>query len=142
MNDELIQALAAATRIACSALTGAGQAALRSSLERACGPLAGCSWERRAAGHAEFFTVLAGAAGDPCAARVLSCGAGFAYGLMTSAGRAADGIVISSRKRMLAHLRAGDTTEATLEMERHLTILNFMSRLAAADARRAPLGRQ
>jgi hypothetical protein len=141
MNDELIQALATATRIACTTLTSTGQAALQSSLDRACGPPAGCSWERRAAAHAEFFTALAAAAGDPCAARILSWGAEFAYGLMTSAGRAADGIVINSRKRMLAHLRAGDTTEATLEMERHLTILNFMSRLATIDPGRARLGR-
>src|SRR5271156_3074229 len=108
MNDDLIQALATATQIACMALAGPGREALQANLDRAYGTPPGCGWERRAAAHAEFFTVLADIAGDPRAASVLTCGAEFAYGLMIGVGHAADGIVINSRKRMLAHLRAGD----------------------------------
>ena len=141
MNDELIQALATATQIASAALTSPVQTALQASLDRASGTPAGCNWERRAAAHAEFFTVLAGAAGDPRAALVLSQGAEFAYRLMIGAGHAADGIVINSRKRMLAHLLAGNAAEAAIEMERHLSVLNFMDRLATTDAARARLGR-
>jgi hypothetical protein len=49
--------------------------------------------------------------------------------------------VINSRKRMLAHLLAGNAAEAALEMERHFSVLNFMDRLATTDAARARLGR-
>ena len=39
-------------------------------------------------------------------------------------------MIISSRRRLLAHLRAGDGEGAALEMERHLRVLLFMWRLA------------
>jgi DNA-binding GntR family transcriptional regulator len=45
-------------------------------------------------------------------------------------GRAADGMTVSSRRRLLAHLRAGDGDAAALEMERHLRSLLYMRRLA------------
>ena len=92
------------------------------------------SWERRAAAHAEFFTALSDGACDRYAALVLSSGAELAYSLMIGAGHAADVIVVNSRKRMLAHLRAADAAEAAREMENHLSALNFMGRLAITDA--------
>ena len=137
MNEELIQALATATRIACMTISRPRQAALQASLDQARDTPAGFGWDRKAAAHAEFFTALADAAGDPCAAPVLNHGAGLAYDLMIGAGRAADGIVTNSRKRVLAYLRAGDAEQAALEMEKHLRILRFMGRLATPPARRA-----
>ena len=59
---------------------------------------------------------------------------------MISAGHAADIIVVNSRRRMLACLRAGDPAGATREMESHLYALNFMGRLATSE-RRASSGR-
>jgi hypothetical protein len=85
---------------------------LQASLDQARDTPAGSGWDRKAAAHAEFFTALADVAGDPCAAPVLNHGAGLAYDLMIGAGRAADGMVISSRRRMLIHLRAGHPEQA------------------------------
>ena len=56
--------------------------------------------------------------------------AGLAYDLMIAAGRAADGMITSSRQRLLAHLSGGDPEGAALEMERHLRVLHYMGRLA------------
>lgn len=137
MNEDLIEAVATATRIACPAITSPRQAALQASLDQACGIPARSGWDRKAAAHAEFFTALADVAGDPRAASVLTHGAGLAYDLMIGTGRAADSIVINSRKRMLTHLGAGDAELAALEMERHLRILRIMYRLAIPPADRA-----
>jgi DNA-binding FadR family transcriptional regulator len=130
-NEELIQLMATATRIACATITSAGQAALQASLDQARATPVEFGWERKAAAHAGFFNALADAAPDSCAAPVLNFGAGYVYDLMISSGRAADGIVVNSRRRMLAHLRAGDHEEAAYEMEKHLRVLRFMRRLAA-----------
>jgi GntR family transcriptional regulator, transcriptional repressor for pyruvate dehydrogenase complex len=137
MNEELIQVLATATRIACKMITSPRQAALQASLDQACDTPTGVGWDRKAAAHAEFFTALADATGDPRLTPVFNHGAGFAYNLMIGAGPAANGIVTNSRKRMLAHLRAGDAEQAALEMEEHLRILHFMGRLASLPAQRA-----
>jgi len=58
---------------------------------------------------------------------VLSRGAGLAYDLMIAVGRAADGMITSSRQRLLAHL-SGDFEGAALEMERHLRVLGLSMR--------------
>ena len=50
--------------------------------------------------------------------------------LMLAVGHAADGIIVSSRRRLLAHLRAGDGDAAAVEMERHLRSLLYMRRVA------------
>ena len=42
----------------------------------------------------------------------------------------ADGMIVSSRRRLLAHICAGDSEGAALEMERHLRGLLYMWRLA------------
>jgi DNA-binding FadR family transcriptional regulator len=90
------------------------------------------------AARAEFFNALADAAADPRLAPVSGQGAGFAYDLMITAGRAADGIVINSRKRMLAAFRAVDVDAAALAMEKYLRTLHFMGRLAVSSGQRAP----
>src|ERR1700722_11758718 len=134
MDDNLVHALGTATWTVCAALTSAGEVTLRASLDRACAIPAGCGWERRAAAHAEFFTALSDGGCDRYAALILRYGAELAYGLMIGAGQAADVIVVNSRKRMLAHLRAGNAAEAAREMENHLSALNFLGRLAITDA--------
>jgi DNA-binding GntR family transcriptional regulator len=130
--------LATATSIACTELTGSHLRALQASLDQACAIPAGFSWDRKAAAHAEFFNALAdagtSAGADPRLARALSSGAGLVYHLMLTVGCAADGIVINSRKWMLAHLHAGDAHAAAREMESHLRVLHFMSRPAAPSA--------
>lgn len=137
MYDELIQLLGAATRIAGTRITSPRLAALRASLDQACSVPAEFGWERKAAAHAEFLNALADAADNPHLARVLSQGTGFAYDLMITAGRTADGIVINSRRRMLASLRAGDADEAAREIEKHLSTLHFIGRLTAPRPQRA-----
>jgi DNA-binding FadR family transcriptional regulator len=105
-------------------------------LDQACAVPVECGGERKAAAHAEFFNALADTAADPRLAPVFGQAAGFAYDLTITAGRAADGIVINSRKRMLAALRAGDVDAAVLTMEKHLRTLHFISRLAIPSGRR------
>jgi hypothetical protein len=46
---------------------------------------------------------------------------------------AADGMIASSRRRLLAHLSAGQADGAALEMEAHLRVLHFMWRLARPE---------
>ncbi len=137
MHEELIQLLAAACRITGNGITSARQMALRSCMDQACSIPAELGWERKAAAHAEFFNALADATDDPRLGRLFCHGAGFAHDLMITAGRAADGMVANSRKRMLACLCAGDADEAAREMEKHLKTLHFMGRLTAPQARRA-----
>jgi GntR family transcriptional regulator, transcriptional repressor for pyruvate dehydrogenase complex len=137
MHEELIEVMAAATRTACTGLTGLRLAVLQASLDQACAIPAAFGWDLKAAAHAEFINALADVAADLRLAPVLSSGAGLAYDLMINVGRAADGIVIGSRKLMLAHLLAGNADAAALEMESHLRVLHFMDRLAAPPAQRA-----
>jgi hypothetical protein len=44
-------------------------------------------------------------------------------------------MIVSSRQRLLAHMRAGDADGAELEMERHLTGLHFMFPLVGNNSR-------
>jgi DNA-binding GntR family transcriptional regulator len=138
MHEQLIQQLATATQDACARILSARIADLRASLEQACAVPPEFGWERKVAAHADFFNALADAAADPRLAPLFGQGAGFAYDLMITVGRAADGIVVNSRRRMLAHLRAGDADAAALEMERHLRTLQFMVRLSIPPGQRNP----
>ena len=53
--------------------------------------------------------------------------------LMGTVGPAANGMITSSRRRLLARLRAGDADGAAMEVEGHLRVLHFMGRLAASE---------
>jgi DNA-binding FadR family transcriptional regulator len=53
---------------------------------------------------------------------------------MVIVGPAADGIILSSRRRLLDLIRAGDADGAAAEMEQHLRRLHFMWRLARNSA--------
>jgi hypothetical protein len=91
-------------------------------------------WDRKAAAHAEIFHLLAEVADDLFVAGEFRVGAGHMHDLMTAVGPAADGMIASSRRRLLAHLRAGDAEEAALEMEKHLRGLHYMWRLTRCSA--------
>jgi DNA-binding FadR family transcriptional regulator len=107
------------------------------SVERACRLEARFQWDRKAAAHAEIFSLLADAVDDPLLAPLLSGGAGYVRELMLAVGRAADGMITSSRRRLLASLRAGDCERAALEVEKHLRGLLYMWRLALPSSRAA-----
>ena len=70
-------------------------------------------------------------------APLLTGGAAYVREVMLAVGRAADGMIVSSRRRLLAHLRAGDGDAAALEMERHLRGLLYMGRLALPGSQAA-----
>jgi DNA-binding GntR family transcriptional regulator len=129
MDDQLIWPQARAAEIVCKRMSSPELNALHESLQEACQLSADAGWDRKAAAHAAFFTVLAEAADDPVVAPVLLSGSELAYDLMIKAGRMSDGIVINSRRRFLEFLRAGDAEGAALELAEHLRILHFMCRL-------------
>jgi hypothetical protein len=70
---------------------------------------------------------------DPLLAPLVTGGAAYVREVMMAVGRAANGMIVSSRQRLLAHMRAGDGEGAALEMERHLRSLLYMWRLALPD---------
>jgi DNA-binding FadR family transcriptional regulator len=135
MDEGMIQAQVIAARLACARMTARHLKTLQDSVERACGLAGGSQWDRKAAAHAEIFGLLADLADDPVLAPVLRGGPGYVRELMMAVGRVADGMVVSSRRRLLAHLHAGDGEGAALEMERHLRVLHYMWRLT-----RRPVG--
>jgi len=126
----LIQAQATAAQFACTRVSLPRLKALHDSVEEAWRLPADGGWDKKAAAHAAFFTVLAEAADDAVIAAVLVSGGELAYDLMMMAGRAAHGIVINSRLRFLRRLDAGDPEGAARTLEEHLRILHFMCRLA------------
>jgi DNA-binding FadR family transcriptional regulator len=129
MDERLIQMQAMATRIACLRITAQHLKALGDSVEQAACLPARSAWDRKAAAHAEIYHLLAYLADDPEMTPILKGGTGFIHDLMTAVGPAADGMIASSRRRLLAHLRVGDADEAALEMEKHLRGLHYMWRL-------------
>src|SRR6266849_6327186 len=68
--------------------------------------------------------------GDPVLALPLSSATGWLYNLVMTVGPRADGIILSSRRRLLRYLRARDADGAAREMEHHLRGLHYMGRLA------------
>jgi hypothetical protein len=116
MYEELIPALATATRIACLRLNGR---------------------QPEDAADAEIFGLLAGAVQDPAVAGVLRLGPQIVRDLASVAGPAADGIITNSNRRLLRHLRAADADAAEYEMERFLRCLHVLWRLARPSARPA-----
>jgi DNA-binding GntR family transcriptional regulator len=131
---QLIQMLAKTTCVACTEITASRLAALQESVRQAGSIPAKLEWDRKAAAHAEFFSLLAETADDPYVARVLVRGAGFAYDLMITVGRVADGVIENSRERLFTHLRADDAEAAALEMEECLRILYWLCRLGTSVA--------
>ena len=119
MYEDLIPAIATATRIAC----------LR--------PEARAAADGADAPDAEIFGLLAASAGDPGVAGALRLGSSMVRDLAAAAGPLADGIITNSSRRLLAHVRAADADAAEREVEKLLRCLHVMWRLARADKRAA-----
>lgn len=134
MNDELIRWCAVATHTACTRMTAQHLRALQDSVGQArCLP-ARFAWDRKATAHAEVFNLLADVITDhPVPAVILNQVVGAMHDLMVTVGPAADGIILSSRRRLLDLIRAGDADGAAAEMEQHLRRLHFMERLARSS---------
>jgi DNA-binding GntR family transcriptional regulator len=128
--EDLIQRQAMIARIACGRMKTPTLNAVRGTIEHARRLPAKPGWAHKAAAHAEVYRLLADIAGDAGAGERGSR-AGLICELMRTVGPAADQIIISSHRRLLAHLSAGDGDGASLEMETHLRVLHFMWRLAA-----------
>jgi hypothetical protein len=132
--DELIWRQATTARVACQHITAPALDVLADSVDRASSLPTRPGWERKAAAHAEIFRLLAQIAGGR-AAQQPDGGAAAMGELMRTVGPAANGIIIGSRRRLLAHLRAGNADAAEREMEANLRVLHFMWRLGAAQYR-------
>jgi GntR family transcriptional repressor for pyruvate dehydrogenase complex len=83
------------------------------------------AWDRKAAAYAEIVNMLADAAADPVLALLVRNLLGHLYELMVTAGPAADETIASSRRRLLALIRARDADGAGREMEQHLEGLSW-----------------
>jgi len=129
-DSTTIEVLAMAIHDVCGLLTDGQLEEIRRSVEQACLMPKEIEWDRRAAAHAEIFGLLADAAGHPFPARMLNFGVGFMHQLMTTAGPVAGMMAANSSKRLLASLYADDAEGAAHEVERHLTALRVMGRLA------------
>jgi hypothetical protein len=123
-SREPIGGQAAAACVAWHQMTELTLMAVCESVERAVSLPARPEWERKAAAHAELFDLIAAASEAPSVATSLLCD------LMLRVGPGADGLIINSRRRLIAYLRARDLEGAEREMETHLRVLDFMGRLA------------
>jgi hypothetical protein len=128
-----IPAIAVRIRIACEKMTAPALGMLRDSVAYAASLPTRPGWESKAAAHAEIFRLLAEIAGDR-APENPGGGARFAGELMHAVGPAANGMITSSRRRLLEHLLAGDAGAAEREMETHLRTLHYMWRLTWASS--------
>jgi DNA-binding FadR family transcriptional regulator len=127
--DEFIQVQAMAARIACERMTVPALEMLRDSVDCASSLPTRPGWERKAAAHAEIFRLLGEIAGHRAPGNPGGW-AGAICDLIRTVGPAANGMLISSRRRLLAYLRAGDAGAAERELETHLRVLRHMGRLA------------
>ena len=126
MDDELIRVAGLATRVACQRMTLYYLNAMSDSIEQVCLLPAAFAWDRKATAHAEIVNLLADAAADPVLALLVRNVPGHLYDLMVTVGPAADDIIASSRRRLLALIRARDADGAGREMERHVEGLSWI----------------
>ena len=139
MTDELIMLCAEAARLACLRMTPHHLKALNDSVEQA-SCLGRFERDRKVTAHAEIFNFLADAACDPVLSARLRDAPGYVYELMVTCGPAADRIVLNSRRRLLALMRAGDSEAVSWEMEQHLRNLRRLGRLIYAAELRVARG--
>lgn len=134
MDDELVRVCALVAGAACRRMTPRYLKALHDSVERACRLPRGCAWDRKVAAHAKMVNLLADAAGDPVLTLLVRDVSGQLCDLMIAVGPAASSITASSRRRLLALIRAGDADGAASEMEQYLGILLWMRRISRRSA--------
>jgi DNA-binding FadR family transcriptional regulator len=109
--------------------------ALQDSVGQARSLPAGFAWDHKATAHVQIFNLLADVIADrPGPAMLLSQAVGATHDLILTIGPVADGIILSSRRRLLDLIRAGDADGAAAEMEQHLRRLHFMWRLSRSSA--------
>ena len=134
MDEEMIRWCVLTTRAACSRMTAPHLKALQDSVGQARSLPARLAWDCKATAHAQIFNLLAEVITDrPVPALLLNRAVGAMYDLMVTVGPAADGIILSSRRRLLDLIRAGDADGAAAEMEQHLRRLHFMWRLTRSS---------
>jgi hypothetical protein len=129
-TEDTLISLQSAVRIACQRMTAQHLDALHASVEQASCLSARQDWERKAAAHAELFNLLGDSTGDPVLALLVSSATRWLHDLLVTVGPRADGIILSSRRRLLRHLRTRDADGAAREIEHHLMGLHYMGRLA------------
>ena len=125
-----------AVRIAGAQLTAPDWEALRDCVQQASTLPSRPGWERKASAYADTFRLLAEAAGDREPASWPGGAAGLVRDLLVAVGPAANGMIASSHRRLLAHLRAGDADRAARELAGHLAALHYMWRLTGAHSGR------
>ena len=135
VDDELIAVCGLAARVACRRMTPQYLKALCDSVEQVCCLPARFAWDRKATAHAEVVNLLIDAAADPILVLLARNIPGHLHDLMVMAGPAADGTIASSRRRLLALIRARDADGAGREMERHVEDLRSAATQATAMAR-------
>jgi DNA-binding GntR family transcriptional regulator len=128
-EDAMISLLSEAARSACPRLTPQHLNALHASVERASCLSARHDWERKVTAHAELFTTLGDLTGDRDLARLVTSAVGRLEDLVVTVGPVADGIILSSHRRLLRELKAWDADGAAREVERHLEVLHFIGRV-------------
>lgn len=128
--EDLIRVQVRATRAAGQRITGPTLELLLNSVDRAGRLPAKPGWERKAAAHAEIFGLLVEVAGGPATAARYGGRVRLLGDLICAVGPVADGMISSSRRRLLSRLRARDAEGAAEEMENHLRALHYMGRLA------------
>ena len=135
MDEELIRWCVLATGAACSRMTAPHLKALQDSVGQARSLPARLAWDRKATVHAQIVNLLADVITDrPVPAPFVNRAVGAMHDLMLTVGPAADGIILSSRRRLLDLIRVGDADGAAAEMEQHLRRLHFIWRLARSSA--------
>lgn len=140
-EDTLISLQSAAMRIACQRMTAQHLNALHASVEQASSLPARPDWGRKATAHAELFNLLGDSTGDPVLALLVGSATGWLHDLLMVVGPRADGIILSSRRRLLRHLSTRDADGAAREMEHHLMGLRYMGRLARGTISGSAQGR-
>ena len=117
MYEALIPALATAARIASVRLAAPHITAISDGIEQLARIPGRPDWEYKAARHAAILGLLADSVDDAAAAGVLRLGRAVARDLAVMAGPVADGMITSSHRRLLGHLRDADPDGAEHEME-------------------------
>jgi hypothetical protein len=126
----LISVQAMTARIACRWITAVQLEAVSESIDQAARLPATPQWERKAAAHVEILSLLGDATGYPALARLADLAAGRVHDVLLTVGPAADGMILSSRRRLLGFLQIRDAGGAGREMEHHLRGLHHAWRLA------------